>query len=184
MQPILLFRFHTTPPEALDLLVSPLREAFGLPVRPVAQPIKLTARGHYPERGQWLARALLQQVAAAPGEAPAEGVLQQAQRQHGAAARLAVVDQDLFATGKACLNFVFGEANASQQCAVMSIARLDDAFYGLPPTSPGAFQARCATEAVHELGHVFGLPHCRSRRCVMWFSNTLEETDAKGLMEI
>lgn len=78
------------------------------------------------------------------------------------------------------LNFVFGEASAAQGCAVMSFARLDDAFYGLPPSSPDTFRARCATEAVHELGHVFGLPHCRSRRCVMWSSNTLAETDAKG----
>ena len=34
--------------------------------------------------------------------------------------------------------------------------RLDDAFYGLPQSTPEAFLARCCTEAVHELGHVSG----------------------------
>ena len=27
---------------------------------------------------------------------------------------------------------------------------------------------------------VFGLPHCHRRDCVMFFSNTLADTDAKG----
>jgi archaemetzincin len=39
---------------------------------------------------------------------------------------------------------------------------------------------RAATEAVHELGHVMGLGHCRQQHCVMWFSNMLAETDRKG----
>jgi archaemetzincin len=33
---------------------------------------------------------------------------------------------------------------------------------------------------VHELGHVYGLGHCNRQACVMWFSNTLAETDRKG----
>ena len=37
-----------------------------------------------------------------------------------------------------------------------------------------------ATEAIHELGHTYGLGHCADPRCVMWFSNTLSETDRKG----
>jgi archaemetzincin len=33
---------------------------------------------------------------------------------------------------------------------------------------------------VHELGHTYGLRHCRDPRCVMHFSNSLHDTDVKG----
>lgn len=42
------------------------------------------------------------------------------------------------------------------------------------------FVHRAVTEAVHELGHTYGLNHCDDPHCVMWFSNTLAETDRKG----
>lgn len=58
--------------------------------------------------------------------------------------------------------------------------RLDYQFFGLPRSHPQHFEERCATEAVHELGHVLGLWHCPDRGCPMWFSNTLAETDGKG----
>ena len=35
-------------------------------------------------------------------------------------------------------------------------------------------------EAVHELGHTLGLEHCPDRSCVMYFSNSLADTDRKG----
>ena len=33
------------------------------------------------------------------------------------------------------------------------------------------FNDRIAKEAIHELGHSFGLFHCNNKRCVMYFSN-------------
>ena len=36
------------------------------------------------------------------------------------------------------------------------------------------------TEAVHELGHALGLPHCEYPGCVMYFSNWIGDTDRKG----
>ena len=71
------------------------------------------------------------------------------------------------------------EADAQRGVAVFSIARLLEAS---PSTSIGIdhFRRRAATEAIHELGHTYGLGHCDNPRCVMWFSNTLSETDRKG----
>jgi len=33
-------------------------------------------------------------------------------------------------------------------------------------------------EVIHELGHIFGLPHCKNK-CVMQFSNSLAEAMEK-----
>jgi archaemetzincin len=83
---------------------------------------------------------------------------------------LGLTDADLYTPD---LNFVFGEADASRGVAVFSLARLhtDD---------QERFVHRAATEAIHELAHTYGLGHCDDTRCVMWFSNTLQETDRKG----
>jgi archaemetzincin len=90
--------------------------------------------------------------------------------------RLGVANVDLFVPD---LNFVFGEASSRRRVAVFSIARLDPQFYG-EPANPKQLTLRAMTEAIHELGHAFGLGHCKRADCVMWFSNTLAETDRKG----
>jgi archaemetzincin len=74
--------------------------------------------------------------------------------------------------------FVFGEAQVGGPLALMSIHRLQQQFYGLPEDEALLF-ARAEKEATHELGHAFGLPHCRSLDCVMRFSNSVEEVDLK-----
>jgi archaemetzincin len=83
---------------------------------------------------------------------------------------LGIVDVDLYVPE---LNFVFGEADARQGVAVFSLARLHT-------SDRDRFVHRAATEAIHELGHTFKLTHCDNPQCVMWFSNTLAETDRKG----
>ncbi|MEW6585820.1 MAG: hypothetical protein AB1442_09465 [Nitrospirota bacterium] len=35
-------------------------------------------------------------------------------------------------------------------------------------------------EAVHEIGHTFGLVHCSDPNCAMHFSNSLRDTDRKS----
>lgn len=72
------------------------------------------------------------------------------------------------------LHFVFGLAESPGRAAVISLARLRQ-------TDDAARQsARAVKEAVHELGHMFGLDHCSDLRCVMHFSNSLADTDRKG----
>jgi archaemetzincin len=87
---------------------------------------------------------------------------------------LGVVDQDLYVPE---LNFVFGEAG--QKAAVISLTRLRQEFYRVPQDQ-NLFYKRALTEAVHELGHTYGLGHCRNPQCVMFFSNSLMDTDRKG----
>ena len=77
------------------------------------------------------------------------------------------------------LTFVFGEAQLDGNCAVVSTARLGEEFYGLPPREE-LLRERLVKEAAHELGHTFGLRHCRDWRCVMTSSHAVERLDVKG----
>ena len=88
---------------------------------------------------------------------------------------LAVARVDLYVER---LNFVFGEAELGGRFAIISLARLRQSFYGLPENK-ALFLERAAKEAVHELGHVYGLSHCPDSSCVMYFSNSLMDTDKK-----
>lgn len=76
------------------------------------------------------------------------------------------------------LTFVFGEAQISGPCAVLSSHRLRQEFYGLPPV-PELFRGRLIKEAIHELGHTLDLAHCDDYRCVMASSHAVEWIDLK-----
>lgn len=89
---------------------------------------------------------------------------------------LGVVDVDLYVP---YLNFVFGEAKCPGRSALISLYRLRPEFYGEPPNA-SLFKERAVKEAVHEIGHTFGLTHCTSSSCVMFFSNSILDTDAKS----
>lgn len=89
---------------------------------------------------------------------------------------LGVIDVDLYVPE---LNFVFGEADVSSGTVVISLTRLRQEFYGLP-SDKRLFHLRAIKEAIHEIGHTYGLGHCQSPTCIMFFSNTLRDTDNKG----
>jgi archaemetzincin len=88
---------------------------------------------------------------------------------------IGVVDEDIFVSE---LNFVFGEAFSPGRAALISLFRLKPEFYGAP-ADEGLFLGRAVKEAVHELGHTCGLSHCRNPTCVMYFSNSIANTDKK-----
>ena len=114
-------------------------------------------------RAQHSSRAILAALLQ-PGSAAGERVL-------------GVTGVDLFMP---VLTFVFGEAQLGGRAAVVSTCRLDPPFYGLPPDAE-LLQERLEKEAIHELGHTFGLLHCRDNLCVMRSSTYAEELDSKNV---
>jgi archaemetzincin len=77
------------------------------------------------------------------------------------------------------LTFVFGEAEMNNSCALISLHRIRQEFYGLPP-DPELARERLLKEGVHELGHTLGLTHCRDYACAMAASHSVEWIDLKN----
>lgn len=82
---------------------------------------------------------------------------------------LLVTSEDIYADH---MNFVFGEAEILGKRAIVS-------YYRLRTQDEEIFKQRVLKEAVHELGHVFGLKHCKNPGCVMNFSSCVLEVDKK-----
>jgi len=89
---------------------------------------------------------------------------------------LGVVNVDLFIP---VLTFVFGEAQLRGIGSVIALHRLNNKFYGLPEDRK-LLTERLVKEAIHELGHNFGLIHCNNQSCVMKSSTYVEEVDQKS----
>lgn len=81
--------------------------------------------------------------------------------------KVGLVDVDIYARGT---NFIFGIAQPLHRSAIVSIHRL----------AGPRLHERVSKEVVHEAGHLIGLEHCVDPGCVMYFSNTVEDTDHKS----
>ena len=136
-----------------------LADEFGLPVREMQIPaVDFTYDAN---RRQYGSIAVLEMVLRlCPGDA---GKL------------LAVTERDLFVP---VLTFVFGQAQLGGRAAVVSLARLRQEFYGLPPNREVLVE-RAAKEALHETGHMFGLVHCADRSCAMSLATNVRHIDTK-----
>lgn len=81
--------------------------------------------------------------------------------------------------GVPIFTFVFGRARQGARAALVSLARLDAGFYGLP-SDPELLARRATDEILHELGHVASLPHCPDASCLMSFAGSVEKVDVRG----
>lgn len=138
-----------------------LQKAFGLEVQHVAPGFDCEV-AFDESRGQYNSRVLLSHLLKDTPE--------------GVSRVLGIAGVDLFIP---VLTYVFGEAQLGGRAAVVSLHRLDDEIYGLPPRPKRLFE-RLVKEAVHELGHTFNLVHCHTDGCVMASSTYVEEIDLKS----
>ncbi len=94
---------------------------------------------------------------------------------------LGILDEDIYSKKH---NFVFGSANMRSGIALISLTRLREKFYKETSIlhrkheTEKDIEDRIPKEAIHELGHTFGLRHCNNL-CVMRFSDSLKEVDKK-----
>ena len=89
---------------------------------------------------------------------------------------LGVFSVDLFIP---ILTFIFGQAFLDGSAAITSIYRLNNERYGMPANNQ-LLTERLIKESIHELGHAFGLIHCRDPLCVMRSSTYVEDIDQKS----
>lgn len=90
---------------------------------------------------------------------------------------LALVEVDLFIP---VFTYVFGEAQLNGKVSIVSLTRLHEEFYSGISDEKKLIE-RTTKEILHELGHNFGLIHCKDWDCVMHASMGIEEVDIKGI---
>lgn len=88
---------------------------------------------------------------------------------------LIITEMDLFVP---VLTHIFGEAELRGRYSIVSTCRLHEEFY-TSERNPELLLERTFKEIMHELGHNFGLLHCRDWQCVMHSSSGIEEVDLK-----
>jgi len=132
--------------------------AAGFDVR-LMPPEPLPAESFHPGRQQYRSSPILDRARKRLEEA------------HDLLARLLVLtDADIYEPG---LSFTGGMAELGGKVAVVSLARLQSG-------DRTKLILRTVKEAVHEMGHVIGLEHCRNSGCVMFQSRSIADSDVKA----
>jgi len=155
--------------EILHLIRKGIEEAFYEGICNVLNDsIELPAEAYNGIRRQYISEILLSKVA--------ECAVKIEKETKESCIVLGVTDVDIYAPG---MNFIFGEAQCPGKAAIISLFRLRPEFYGEEPNKR-LFVERAVKEAIHEIGHTFGLKHCKNPYCIMYFSLHIGMTDRKS----
>jgi len=158
---IYILPIKTDPAQWIEELDDCVHKVFGYHLK-IGKPNVDLHRTFNLERGQYNSSQILQQIIANP---PVDAVKV-----------LGVANVDLFIP---ILTFVFGEAQLRGIGSVITLHRLNNIFYGLAEDKE-LLRERLFKEAIHELGHNFGLIHCNDQGCVMRSSTYVEGVDQKS----
>jgi archaemetzincin len=149
-------------PEIVRRLRTAMAKILALPVR-VLRPLSLPEKTFHIVRGQYHSTQILEYLLS--------------DHNSGAFRILGVTSVDLYIP---ILTFVFGEAQLNGKAAVISMFRpRGDADGTNIPLA--VVLKRLIKLSIHELGHTFGLGHCREEGCLMGFAANLEKLDQKNL---
>ena len=88
---------------------------------------------------------------------------------------VAIFMEDLFVP---IVTHVYGEAQQGGKFALVSLFRLDQNASRVHSNSPSTLYERAVKIALHEIGHLYNLLHCEDTKCLMHFSDSLEDLDA------
>lgn len=146
---------------AVSFLLEKLPLVFNRQVS-LLDPVRIPLESFSGYRGQYLSAELL------------KALLKNAL--YGRSKILGITEVDIFVP---IFTYVFGEAQLNGPAAVISTFRLNPENSG-NERDDGLLCRRILKEAVHELGHTFGLVHCTEPGCVMVFANNILEVDEKG----
>ncbi|MDW8114517.1 MAG: archaemetzincin family Zn-dependent metalloprotease [candidate division WOR-3 bacterium] len=157
---IILVPFLLIENNLLNYLQRELNKTFQLPII-IEKPIPLPKSGYSEKRKQYDGNYFINELK---------------KKEYKDKLVLGICDVDLYVPH---LNFIFGLASPLQGIAIISLTRLREEFYN-KPKKESLFFIRSLKEAIHEIGHLFNLEHCKNQKCVMFFSNSLLDTDRKG----
>ena len=148
--------------ELLEVIARDVEHEFGFPVK--IRDGRLDLSDFYdPARRQYDGNRLLREIDLNFG--------------HDSVKTLGIFNVDLFIP---ILTYIFGQAFLNGHSGIASIYRLSNERYGLKPDL-AVMTDRIRKEAIHELGHTFGLIHCHYHDCVMRSSTYVEDIDQKGI---
>ena len=146
--------------ELLEMVVGDVEREFSLPVK-IREGHLDISEFYDPIRGQYDGNRLIHEI--------------DARFAFNTDKTLGLFNVDLFIP---ILTYIFGQAYLGGRSGIASIYRLSNERYGIKADEK-IFIDRIRKEVIHELGHTFGLIHCRNSTCVMRSSTYVEDIDQK-----